>query len=368
MKITRRIVLGGLTGMVVLLVLLTYFTSAEREKKISVESTTAGIKRVKTVVAEPQDASLNLSEVGIIKASSQVTVIAESSGKVVELRADVGDRVRKDEIIYVLEDELARCASDEAEAGVIMTEAAFEKARKDYERGEELFDTRDISLNELESLRLVYRNAEGNLLRSKALLAMAKRRHNDTRISSPVKGIITSRDVDVGEMVTQGMPVAVVVDAESVQVTLGITDTDIPLIIRGQRCFLSVDAYPGRRFEGRVKNSSLKADDDSGAFPVKVIAKNTEDLKLRAGMVARVSIETGRLQGVILLPRDAIVARNGQNTAFVVEGDRAVAKALRLGPSIDTEVVVDEGLSTGDRVVVVGVETLTDGEAVMEGK
>ncbi|MFQ6104764.1 MAG: efflux RND transporter periplasmic adaptor subunit [Candidatus Glassbacteria bacterium] len=367
MKITRKRVITGLAALIILLVLVTYFTSAERETKIAIESMTSGIKTIKSVIVKQEDIPRYVNEVGILEAMHQVTIIAESSGKVVKAKTEVGDRVRENDILFVLEDELPRLASEEARAGVIIAEASFEKAKKDLERGETLFETNDISLNELESLRLTFKNAEGSLLRARALLEMAEKRYADTRISSPIDGIVTSKMVDIGEMVNIGVPVAEVVDAESVKVTLGITDREILAITVGQTCSLSVDAFPGRRFPGRVSSASLKADEASGTFPVEVVAENTDELELKSGMVARVSIETGRLTDVICLPRDAIAKRAGRHIVFIVEEDKALERTVNIGPSIDEMIVVKEGISPGERVVVVGVETLTDGDSIREG-
>jgi RND family efflux transporter MFP subunit len=369
MVISKRNVLGAIGLLILVLALLTYFTSAEHGEKVSVDSMAADVKTVRTTIARPEDVPLFIDEVGLVEAFRQVTVVSETSGRVIDVLADVGDTVDRDDVIIVLEDELPRFSFEEAKAGVIIAEASFEKARKDRERGEDLLGKKDISLNEYESLDLAYRNAEGSLLRARALRNMAEKRYRDTKISSPIDGIVTSRMLDTGEMASQGMPVAVVVDAESVKVTVGVTGTDVVNLVEDQPCDVSVDAFPGRTFPGRVNTISRKADEETGTFPVEVVAPNTDSLELRSGMVAQVSIRTGTIPGVITLPRDAIDKRGGRQIAFVVEADTtAVERTLRTGPSFGEKVVVREGISPGDRVVVVGTENLTSGDRVTEGR
>ncbi len=367
MRITTRRVLMGIGVLILVLALLTYFTSAGRETKVAVESITAGPKTIGTIVAELRDVPLSVTEVGIVKAKNQVTVIAEASGKVVEVKRDVGDHVRKSEVIIVLEDEIPRLSFDEARGDLIIREASFEKAQKDLERAENLYKSKDISLDGLESSRLAFKNAEGNLLRARALVDIREKQYRDTRISSPIEGIVTSRIPDPGDMVSAATPVAVVVDPESVKVTLGIADTKIPKIREGQSCLITIDAYPDRGFPGIVRSVSLKADDDSGTFPVEVVAPNTDDLSIRSGMVARVSIDIETLKDAILITKDAIEKQHGKEIVFVVEGGRAVERAVTRGPSIGEKTVLTSGVSPGDSVVVVGAENLSDGDPVREG-
>ncbi len=368
MIISERNVLGGIGLLIVVLVLLTYFTSAERQEKVSVDAMADDVKTVKTAIARPEDVPVYVEEVGIIEAYRQVTIVSETSGRVIDVRADVGDTVGRDDVIIVLEDDLPRFAFEEAKAGVIIAEASFDKAQKDRERGEDLLENRDISLNEFESLDLAYRNAEGSLMRARALFRMAEKRYRDTKITTPIDGLVTSRMLDIGEMAAEGMPVAVVVDPESVKVEVGVIDTDIVEIVENQPCEISVDAFPGRTFPGRVNTISLKADDQTGTFPVEVVALNTDSLELRSGMVGRVSIRTGTLPGVIALTRDAIDRRQGRQIVYVVEEDAAIERPVRTGPSHGEKVVIREGIEAGDRIVVVGMENLTDGDRVMEGR
>lgn len=368
MAITEKKVLVGIGIIILALVLVTYFTSAEHGEKVPVGSATTDVKTVKTALVMQEDAPIFVDEVGIIEAYRQVTIVSEASGKVTGVRADVGDTVGRNDVIITLEDELQRFAFEEAKAGVIIAEASFEKAKKDHERGKNLLDNKDISLNEFEALDLAYKNAEGSLLRARALLRMAEKRYRDTKITSPIDGVVTSRIVDIGDMANQGMPVAVVVDAESVKVDVGITDTEIVDIVENQPCVISVDAFPGETFSGHVNTVSLKADEETGTFPVEVVALNTDSLVLRSGMVARVSIRTGTMPQVIAISLDAIEKRQGRQIAFVVEDGRAVERALRTGPSFEGKVIVREGIAPGDRVVIIGAENLTDGDRVTEGR
>jgi len=368
MRITKRNALGGIAALMGGLALLTYFTSAERKPKIAVESFDTDEKSVVTEEVLARDVPLYITEVGVIRAVRQVTVKAEVSGKVVRLDADVGDRVSRGEVLVELEDRIPRLQYEEARAALMVAEASFEKARKDLERGEQLFASNDISVDELESLKLAARSAEGRMLQARAAMEMAEKRYEDTKIASPIDGVVTSMYVETGEMVAVGMPVAVVVEAESVEVTLGLADTEVSRVKEGQSCSITVDAYPGRSFPGRVKSVSLKADEESGTFPVVVTAENTESLELKPGMVARVRIETGTRKNAVVVPRDALVKRRGKYAAFVVEDGRAVERRVRVGPRADDGIVIESGVYPGDRIVVIGVEILSDGDRVREGR
>ena len=151
-----------------------------------------------TEVIQARDVHEIVSGVGTVLAFHDVTVSSETSGKVVEVYAEVGDRVEKGDPLVQVDDELRRSAVEAAEAQLMLAEANFQKAKRDLERSEGLFKTQDISEMELEGARLAAKSAEANYLQAKAALRTAQRRSKDTRIVSPISGQVALRHVDLG--------------------------------------------------------------------------------------------------------------------------------------------------------------------------
>lgn len=185
------------------------------------------------------------------------------------------------------------------------------------------------------------------------------------RILAPATGYLVRKHVDVGAWVKVGDPVAELIDLDPVYVVGPVGERDVARVARGVRARVALDAYPGRTFAGEVSQVVPQADRESRAFPVKVRVPNPDGL-LKAGMLARVTLEVGGSRRVIVVPKDAVVRRDeGGEVVFVVEGDVARARPVRTGAAVGGFLEVVQGaLAPGQEVVVVGNETLRDGVRV----
>ena len=317
-----------------------------------------------TEVIQARDVHEIVSGVGTVLAFHDVTVSSETSGKVVEVYAEVGDRVEKGDPLVQVDDELRRSAVEAAEAQLMLAEANFQKAKRDLERSEGLFKTQDISEMELEGARLAAKSAEANYLQAKAALRTAQRRSKDTRIVSPISGQVALRHVDLGTAVAPGSPIATIIAIERVKVKLGVSEKEVAKLAPGQKAQVQVDAYPGRKFTGHVYTVGLKADMSTRTFPVEVIVANRGPEVLKPGMIARVDIEVGILKDAISVPQDAVMDDRGGKFAYVVQGDSAERRPLLLGPTFGEEVLVEKGLTPGDELVIQGQSKLRPGDRV----
>jgi len=317
-----------------------------------------------TEVVRAQDIHEIISGVGTVLAFHDVTVSSETSGKVVEVYAEVGDRVEKGDPLVQVDDELRRLAVGTAEAHLMLAEAAFQKAKRDLERSEGLFKTQDISQIELERARLAAKSAQANYLQAKVALKTAQRQLKDARIASPISGQVALRHVDLGTAVTPGSPIATIVAIERVKVRLGVSEHEVAKLAVGQKARVQVDAYPGKKFTGRVYTVGLKADMATRTFPVEVIVANKGPEVLKPGMIARVEIEAGILRNVIIVPRDVVMDDHGERFAYVVQGDSAEKRPLSLGSMFGDKVLVEKGLVPGDELIVQGQSNLKSGDRV----
>ena len=305
-----------------------------------------------------------ISSVGTVEAWHDVTVSAEAAGKVVEVRADEGDPVKQGATIIRLDDELSALGVAQADAQVAMAKANHEKAKRDLKRNEELFGTQDITESQIEMARLAVETAEAGLRSAEVMLKIARRQLADTKVKSPIRGKVAERYLDRGEMVSPGMPVATVVDLSRIRVETTVSEEEIAQIEKGQQAYLTVDAYPDERFEGKISKVGLKADRQTRSFPVEIEMSDNKDEKLKSGMIARVEIEIKTYSDVILILQDAIVERMGERIVYVVENDRAARRPLILGRRADEWIVAEGGLEVGDQLVVAGQERLSSGKQV----
>ncbi|MDH3253236.1 MAG: efflux RND transporter periplasmic adaptor subunit, partial [Ignavibacteria bacterium] len=222
-----------------------------------------------------------ITAVGTINARHDVMVSSETGGRISRAAIKVGDAVRKGETLVQVDDELQAIAVEQAHAQSIAAQTSYAKAKKDFERGESLFRTKDISDSELEAYRLGYRSAEAQYKSAVAALKQAERAYADTKIKAPISGVIASKKVEIGEMVTPGKDVVNIVDLTSLKVRLSIPEKDITRLRVSQRASLKVDAAPSTIFQGTVYSVGSKAESPTGhTYPVEVIVENSADLML----------------------------------------------------------------------------------------
>ncbi len=319
------------------------------------QATPKGIQDVFYVSVEnaaKKELSESLSLVGVITANNDVNVISETQGKVTAVFAKVGDYKSAGSVLVQVDDELKRAA-------LMGAEANYEKAKKDYERFQELYKQKSASDSQLDQAKLTAAVAESQYI-------IAKRQYEDTKIKTPISGVVTSRLVDVGSMVMgapQATLVANVVDISKLKVKLNVTENDVFKLKVGDQVSVTTDVYPGVTFKGKIETISSKAD-DAHTYPIEVTVLNDKANPLKAGMFARVNFSNLDDRSGIVIPREALIGSVKNPQVYVVENGVAKLRDLVLGGESGTSVQVLKGLMEGEMIVVNGQNNLVDGVPV----
>jgi RND family efflux transporter MFP subunit len=293
--------------------------------------------------------SETISLVGTIVANNDVAVVSETQGKIVQVYGNIGDEVKAGTVIVQVDDELKRAAYTTAEV-------SYEKAKKDLERYQTMLKENSVSDAQLEGARLAFKVAE-------AQYVTARRQYNDTRIKTPISGIITSRPVDLGMMVQNNTVVANVVDISRLKVKLNVAEQDVFKMNVGDKLEVATDVYPGVTFEGKISTISDKADENH-TYPVEVILANNAQHPLKAGMFGRVSFVSIKPKESLSIPREALVGSMKSPQVYVVENGVARLRGIVISGEYDTKLGVLAGLTEGENVVVNGQNNLKDNIAV----
>ena len=305
-----------------------------------------------------------ITEVGITEAFRSVVVSAEATGRLAGLDLKIGDFVSEGDTIAFIDDELARLALSSSKAQLINSSATYEKAGKDLERYRILLESEEISESEFETIRVQHEFARSNYLRDEAAVDISRRQFRNTRITSPISGYVAEKNVQSGNMISVNQPVIKVVDISQVKINISVSEQDIGNLRNGLPAALQVDAFPGREFAGTVFSISPEANQDTHTFPVQIIIRNNQQLRLRSGMVVRVSMEKNILKDVTLISRDAVIDRFGETKVFVLTGQYVTERSVSLGLEKDDLVQVISGVEPGEIVVIVGQYNLQDGSSV----
>ncbi len=309
----------------------------------------AGIP-VQVSAAARQRIETRLARTGTVQADNDVVVVSETSGRVLKVFADTGDRRAAGAVLVKVDDEMRLAAYETA--GV-----AYEKAKRDLARYEALAAQKSATDAELEGARLASKAAE-------AQYVVARRQYQDTEIKAPIGGVITARHVNVGSTVAPGTSVVEMVDISRLKTTLDIGERDVFALKVGDAVSISLDAYPGRTFPGAIKAIGAKAD-AAHNFPVEVTMANPEGTPLRAGLFIRVLFSSLSGREALTIPREALIGSVRDPRVYVVEGATVRLRTLTLGDEAGALLEVREGLREGERVVVNGQNNLRDGAVVV---
>lgn len=324
------------------------------KKKMSAANV-GGIKDVYYVKVEKaamKSLNQSFSLVGTITANNDVNIISETAGKVTAVFAKVGDYKQAGSVLFQVDDELKKAA-------LMSAEANYEKAKKDYERFQQLYREKSASDSQLDQAKLAYSMAEAQYI-------VAKRQYNDTQIKTPISGYVTARYVDVGSMV-QGAPqatvVANIVDISKLKVKLNVAEKDVFALKVNDPVSVTVDVYPGKVLKGKIESISYKAD-EVHTYPVEVSLFNEAKNPLKAGMFARVEFNLSQERKSIVIPREALIGSVKQAQVFVVENGIAKIKNIVVGREFGTSVEVLQGLTEGEEIVVNGQNNIVENTPV----
>jgi HlyD family secretion protein len=290
-----------------------------------------------TVTVEKGDVSRVVSASGAVQPVTKVDVGSEVSGKIVDLRVDYNDKVKKDQVLAIVDPSSFQSAVDQAKAAVAQSDASVATSKanidhsvvslditeKNWKRQKALFDQQAISQQvweqadrdykfaqvQLTSDKVSLQSAEAGLLRSKASLEDAKVKLEKTSIRSPIDGVVIARAVDKGQTVQSSMTVAkfftIAQDLSQIQIEASVVESDIGGIDVGDPATFTVDAFQGERFQGAVSQVRQLGTEQANVvtYTVVITARNTTG-KLLPGMTANAEIVADRATNVLRIANE----------------------------------------------------------------
>ncbi len=305
--------------------------------------------RVQTWTVTPITLNDILTLPGATEALHDVTVAAERSGKVEWMGPKRGDEVAANESI-------ARIDLDNAHADLSKAKAAYKLAKEMAERRSELLEQKVLSKEELDK-------ANTELSAARSQLTQARKAFAQGNVTSPVPGIINDLFVDPGEWVNMGQPVAEVVNISTILINVNVPELDVRYLEKGQQVHVSVDAYPDDAWNGVVDFVAFKADETTKTFRVRIVVDNA-DMRIRPGMLARVSMSRQVIDNAVTAPLHAIIDKGGEKLLFVAENEIAKARTVTFGVISGSRIQILSGLRLGDALIVSGQTEVEEGVAV----
>jgi RND family efflux transporter MFP subunit len=323
-----------------------------------------------TVVA--RDISFAITAAGEITPAEQVSVRPEVSGRIDKLPVDIGDQVKKGEMLFTLDDTDLQTEKAQRQIEIEGSKLQVAKANLDVEKLELAFNrNRDLHQSKLvaqeifDNSRLeldVARNAseiaENNLERSRKALQLVEDKLAKTKILAPFDCTVLTRPVSVGQAVSgasgvnSGTEVLTIADLSELIIYAHINQADVTRMKVDQKVQIEVEAVAGLKLIGRVDRIPPQATIKNGAkgFATRIIVKNDQSTGVRPGMTANLTIPLQGAENVLAVPLAAVFTDRGERFAYVKQGDRFVRSPIRIGVTDYDFAEVTSGLSGGEIV------------------
>jgi RND family efflux transporter MFP subunit len=328
---------------------------------------------VETAKAAPAEVEEAVEVVGTLTARSEAEVKTEYSGTVVEVYVTQWVRVKAGTPLARLDSSEIDAAVQSARATALQAEVAAQRAARELERTVKLKEAGLATQQGLDEAKSVEEAARAGAAAAKAQLAMAQTRLAKAVVRAPIDGVVSLRNVNVGDYVeNMGNPAPMfrVVDNRGLELTANVPSARMSELRVGQPFAFTSDSFPGKEFAGQVSFINPAADEASRTVKVKAEVKNADE-SLKAGLFVKGRIVTGRRAGVLVVPRSALVSWDTvsrQAAVFVVDGGLAKRVVVETGAAPGDRVEVVKGLTPGQEVVTRGGFNLREGDRVQVAK
>ena len=273
----------------------------------------------------------SLNPVQLVEVGSQI------SGVITEIKADFNSHVKAGDIVAQIDPATYERAKGQAEAELASAQAAEEMAQLNYDRGQELFNAKLTSKSDFDQLRVNLSQAKAQVKTRQAMLESAQVDLSRTTIHAPIDGVVITRKVEAGQTVAAAMTTptlfTIANDLQKMQIEAAVSEADIGGIEEGQKVQFTVDAFPGRLFEGSVKQVRYAPSTNQNVVTyTSVVEVDNKDLKLRPGMTANARFITAERKNVLKLPLAAVRFRAPPGVTVV--GDTNATTQGKAAPAL----------------------------------
>lgn len=294
----------------------------------------------------------------VLKPSHSVDIISEASGKIVKIYKELGSAVKTGETLATIDDVVAKSNYEQAKAQVLTAQNNLKIAELNFKSDKQLLENGDISQLAFENSELNVKSAEANHLAALADYSFMQKQFNDTRIKSPISGLVARKYNELGDMISPALPVYRVVDLDIMKLEIGIPQTFISNVEIGDQAEVMVTALKNEKFTGYVKYISPEADAATGSFITEIYVDNKPDHSIKAGMTAKVNLILKTKEQELIIPNHALITKNGEQNVYKINKETAKLIPVTTGESYGSKIIINNGLAEGDTIVEVGMKNL----------
>jgi len=300
---------------------------------------------------------------GEVRARHEADLGFRVGGKVLERKVNLGDRVKRGQVLAKLDPKDVELSANAAKAQVAAAQADEKLAQVEYERAQSLAAKNFVSGSVVDQRRSALLAAEARLKQARSQADIALNQSDYANLIADRDGVVTQVAADPGQVVAVGQAVVRLADSNEREVLIYVPERRIASLKTGDPALVRPWAQPDQTYEGVVREVGAAADTTTRTYPVRVKIDSDID-KFALGSTAAVAFP-GVVSSSVVLPHGAVVQRDGKAEVWIVAGDGKVQpRSVELGGFREDGTVVKSGLTDGEQVVIVGAHKLVPGQMV----
>ena len=357
------------------LILLMMSCGKNTETEVIEEEQVFSVKVEKPVTGHIEN---RVKYLGNIEANNEVLIYSLIPQKITSVKADINDVVKKDQVLATVKNVEVKQGLLQAEAGVSSAQAMLDNVNTEWDRTQKLYKEQAISKAQYDGVKAQREGAEAGVKQANAMMNSTKEQYDNSFIKSPIAGVVSARNYDLGDQTSPQFPAYTVVDMEMVKIKVDLVEHELHTIKEGAKAYIEVKGFENKKFVGTVNKVHPTIDPITRTVKAEIIVDNA-NLELRPGMYAKVNIVTQSADDVVLLPNHAIIEKTYRKWlggevsnaeievskyCYVVRDGKAVKVDLKTGIENSQYSQILEGLTVNDDVIVIGQHNVSDGEKI----
>lgn len=308
-----------------------------------------------------------------VYADKDVYVVPLLAGKVDKINVEVGDRVQKDDVLFVMDkDDInkqvkqAYAAYDAAKAGYDVSAAQIQTAKDSFERIKKLYEEGAVPETQFEQAELAASDeslqaAKMGVEQARVAYENAASMLDNAEVKAPISGVVSGVNIVEGEYAASSNPPITIVDSESVTIEFGVPANMVNKIYKGDKVKVEISAANYNE-EAVINTVSSSADPMTNLYNVDIVLNN--DGTIKPGMFAKVYLDTDKIDSALAVKTEAVKEREYKKYVFVADGEAAVEKEVTTGLDTGRYIEITSGLTEGDKVIIKGQDYVNDGSKI----
>ncbi len=335
------------------IIVLTFMVSAKSGRLLAAKESAIAKERppvnIVTLTVQPKKIQDRINLPGSIEAWTDLTLLAKIDGTIEELMVREGDRIKKGDVVAVIEEADYKIAFQRAKAAYNLAKDEFNRDRSIYAKGV-------IPAAEFDTKKTAMETAKADLEKAELQLSRCK-------ITSPMNGIVRHLDAKIGLQLAKGDSIGKIIEMDRVKAVIGIPESDVSAVRKLSEVNVVVQALEDKAFLGKKYFLSPSPESAARLYNLELAIDN-QDNEILPGMFLRANIIKKTVENAVVIPFYSVISRNDEQYVFVEKDNVVEKRTVELGIMEQWMVEVQSGVLAGEKLVLEGHRDVEDGQSV----